>query len=93
MTKPGAIDQAVTMYDTYGGVWHVVKIEGRFYDVSQAWMDLPRNKNVVSEFSVGTIDNFEKELSVVGKIIEKFNIFLLWLFKPLLNARRNKSKT
>ena len=93
MTKPGAIDQAVTMHDKYGGVWYVVEIEGRFYDVSQAWMDLPRNKDVVSVFQVGTIDNFDKELSVVGKIITKFNIFLLWLFRPLLNARRNKSKT
>lgn len=94
MTKQGAIDQAVTMFNQNGGIWHVVMIEGRYYDVSQKWMDLPRNKGVESYFKVGTIDEFPKrKISVIGKVIVRFNLFLLWLFKPLIDGRRNKGKT
>ena len=93
MTKTTATESAIQMHNRYGGIWHVVQIGRGFYDVSQHWMDLPYN-NEVSLFSVGTIDSFPGgKLSVAGKIITKFNKFLLWLFKPLLNARGNKSKT
>ena len=93
MKRKIAIEGAIQNHDKYGGVWHVVKIGDGYYDVSQHWMDKPYNNNE-SLFQVGTIDSFpERKLSVAGKIITIFNKFLLWLFKPLLNARRNKSKT
>lgn len=89
-----AIEEAIQSHSNLGGIWHVVKIGNGYYDVSQKWMDLPRNSDVVSEFQVGTIDEIpERKISVVGKIITKFNQFLLWLFKPLIDGRRNKGNT
>lgn len=89
-----AIEEAIQSHSNLGGVWHVVMIGNGYYDVSQYWMDLPRNSDVVSEFQVGTIDEIpERKISVVGKIITKFNQFLLWLFKPLIDGRRNKGNT
>ncbi len=88
-----AIEAAIQKHSVYGGVWHAVKIGNEYYDVSQKWMDLPRNSGVVSEFQVDMIDSFEKKQSVMRKIIFKFNLFLLWLFKPLIDGRKNKGNT
>jgi len=93
MRKQDAVEGAIQSHDKCGGVWHVVKIGDGYYDVSQYWMDKPYN-NEESLFQVGTIDSFpKKKLSVVGRVIVRFNKFLLWLFKPLIDGRRNKSNT
>ena len=94
MKRRIAIESAIQNHSKNGGVWHVVKIGDGYYDVSQYWMDKPYNSKVVSEFQVGTVDSFpEKKQSVVRWVITKFNLFLLWCLKPLIDGRRNKGNT
>jgi len=93
MTKTDAIEQAIADYNASGGRWHVVKMEDTYYDVHDFWMK--KHPDVASEFVIGEVETttVDKKLSVVRKMIVKFNIFLLWLTKRLRNARADNSKT
>ncbi len=91
MSLKDAIESAVNNHDRVGGVWHVVQLDSEYYDVSEYWMDKFHAKSL---FMVGNKESFfERKRSVIRKIIFKFNLFLLWFFRPLINGRRNKGKT
>ena len=93
MTKTDAIEQAIANYNAAGGRWHVVGLDGEYYDVHDYW--LQRHPDVVSEFVIGEVveTTTGKKLSVARKAIFKFNIFLLWLTKRLRDAREDNRKT
>lgn len=91
MQKIDAINQANENKNKIGGRWHVVVIDGECYDVHNSWFDYnDHHSEVVFSHPEEKIDI--RKLSVVRRIIVRFNTFLLWLFKRLVNVKRNNSK-
>ena len=86
-----AIDKANQMRDKFGGRWHVVVIDGELWEVHNSWFDKHNHHSEVL-FSHAEEKEVSRKLSVVRRIIVKFNTFLLWLFKRLVNVKRDNSK-
>ena len=86
-----AIDRANQMKDKFGGRWHVVVIDGEKWEVHDSWFKIHDHHSEVL-FSHPEEEVVSRKLSVVRRIIVKFNTFLLWLFKRLVNVKRDNSK-
>lgn len=89
MTRTEAINRANENYNKYGGGWNVVKIGDEYYDVHDAWFKIHKGESL---YRIGD-DDIEVRVSVMRRLIIKFNKFLLWLLRPLIDAGRNYRKT
>ena len=92
MTEQNAINSAESKSIEYGGIWHVVKLNGEFYDVHDSWFKIHTAKPVYT-----TPDYFKTPL-IIGKqslwrrVVTTFNKGLLWLFGRFINATRISHK-
>ena len=99
MNRTDAIRQAEQNHNVTGGRWHVVELNGEFWDVSDYWLQASNAYKKMDEikpvYSVGVVESTTvvKKLSVARKLIFRFNMFLLWLTKRLRDARADNRKT
>ncbi len=96
MIKPEAINEAEYNAEEYGGIWHVVKLDGDYFSVHDTWFS--QHKGIKSEYKTNEyysidIKKFVPKVRWYRKVIRQFNKFLLWFLKPLIDARRNNRKT
>lgn len=103
MLKPEAIREAEYNAQEYGGIWHVVKITDKdffihdeYYAVHDKWFS--QHKGIKSEYKTREyysidIKKFIPKTKWYRKVIRRFNKFLLWLLKPLIDARITNRKT
>ena len=91
MQKIDAINEANELKHKYGGRYHVVVIDGELYTVHDSWFRFhDHHSETIFSHPVEEINS--RKLSVVRRIIVKFNAFLLWLFKSQINVKRDNSK-
>jgi len=104
MLKSEAINEAEYNSKEYGGIWHVIKIidkehyiiHDEYYAVHEAWF--LQHKEIKSEYKTKeyypiNIKKFIPKPKWYKKVIRRFNKFLLWLLKPLIDARADNLKT
>ena len=87
MRKIDAINEANELKNKFGGQYHVVVIDGELYTVHNSWFQFHDHHSEIV-FSQEA-EEYSRKLSVVRRIIVKFNTFLLWLFNKLINVRKN----
>lgn len=95
MIKSEAINEAEYDAKEYGGIWHVVRLDGEYYDVHETW--LLQHKQVKSEYKTKNYYSFDIKKFVpkqkwYRKVIRRFNKFLLWLLKKQIDARADNRK-
>jgi len=96
MLKPEAINEAEHNAINYGGIWHVVFLKENYYTVHNAWFS--QHKGIKSEYKTNEYYSTDIKKMIpkpkwYKKVIRRFNKFLLWLLKPLIDARANNRKT
>ena len=91
MNRTDALRAAEDNHSATGIRWHVVELEGEYWDVSEYWL---KKHDVEPVYSVGVVESYhrKKKLSVVRKIIFHFNLFLLWATKKLTDAAADNDK-
>jgi len=96
MLKPEAINEAEYNAKEYGGIWHVVNLNENYYPVHDSWFF--QHKGIKSEYKTNEYYSIDIKKNIskpkwYEKVIRQFNKFLLWLLKPLIDARTNNRKT
>ena len=95
MIKPEAINEAEHNAQEYGGIWHVVKLEGDYYIVQDAWFSQHKGNSLYKTKNYYSFDikKFVPKIKWYKKVIRQFNKFLLWLLKRWIDARADNRKT
>lgn len=86
------VSEANELRSKYGGRWHVVKIGSVLYTVHDSWLKKKGHHDAIL-FSHPEEKIVSRKLSVVRRIIVRFNTFLLLLFKKQLNVKGNKGSS
>ena len=87
MQQEKAVEKARSNAFSYGGKWHVVYIDGEYYDVADSWFKFHKGKSFFS------VDYNSVPKTLRQRVVIALNKFLQWLLKPLLDASRNSRKT
>ena len=93
MTKQNAIKAAENQASSHGGVWHVVKIGNDYYEVHDAWFNIHLGVSLYKTPDYYASPIIIRKASFWRNVVTSFNKLLLWLFRRIIDARRNHRKT